>query len=279
MKRTVALNGHVRRWEELPLEEFAQGFFFGAGFFTTLLVHEGEPVLLERHLERLRASLAAYAGRVQGPPEGVLEVGAVREAVRRCLEADGDMGPRFTGVAKLVASDGRALLSFRALPADHERRLREGRSLEELEERSYRRGEPSLRHKSLSYLRQYAELGRMPLFLNEAGEVCETPIGNLFFLVDDAVVTPAVESPCLPGVARAVLLEAGRLGRWPVREEPVERARLGQVRGCFMTNSVVLAMPVPRLLGRELPESTALAEQARAVVWENALHATLPAHR
>lgn len=279
MKRTVAVNGQVRRWEELRLEEFAQGFFFGAGFFTTFLVHEGAPVLLERHLERLRASVAAYAGRVQGPPEGVLEAGAVREAVRRCLEADEDMGPRFTGVGKLVASDGRALLSFRALPADHEQRQREGRSLEEVEERSYRRGEPSLQHKSLSYLRQYVEMGRMPVFLNEAGEVCETPVGNLFFLVSEAVVTPPVEAPCLPGVARAVLLEAGRLGRWPVREEPVERGQLGQVRGCFMTNSVVLAMPVPRLLGRELPESVAMAEQARAVVWESALHATLPAHR
>jgi branched-chain amino acid aminotransferase len=38
------------------------------------------------------------------------------------------------------------------------------------------------------------------------------------------------------------------------------------VRGCVLTNSVSHALAVPRLLGRELPESQELAEHARAVV-------------
>lgn len=68
-----------------------------------------------------------------------------------------------------------------------------------------RRGDPTLNHKSVSYLRQYARLGRGTVFVNEAGERCEVANGNLFFLVGDVVVTPPLEAPCLPGIIRSVL--------------------------------------------------------------------------
>lgn len=266
MMGTVAVNGEVRRLEDLRLQDFLQSYFFGAGFFETLLVTEGAPMFLERHLARLRSSLDAHADCVRPPPAEVLTAEAVRESLRHCLEVDASLGSRFTGVGKLVAGDGRLLLSFRSLPADHERAQREGRPLDEVEERSYRRGDPTLRHKSISYLRQYAHLGRGTVFLNEAGELCEAPNGNLFFLVGDTVVTPPLEAPCLPGIIRAVLLEEGQLGGRRVVERPVTRELLEDVRGCVLTNSVSLALAVPRLLGRELPESQELAEHARALI-------------
>jgi branched-chain amino acid aminotransferase len=268
---TVAVNGEVRRMGDLRLQDFLQSFFFGAGFFETFLVTEGAPMFLERHLARLRASLAAHHDCVRPPPPATLTPEAVREALRRCLEADDNLGPRFTGVGKLVAGDGRLLLSFRPLPADHERTLREGRAHDELERHGYQRGDPLLQHKSVSYLRQYAHLGRGTVFCNELGELCEAPNGNLFFLVRDAVVTPPLEAPCLPGIIRSVLLEEGRLGEVPVVERSMALERLEDVRGCVLTNSVSLALAVPRLLGRELPESQELAERARAVVRARAM--------
>jgi branched-chain amino acid aminotransferase len=271
MMDTVAVNGEVRRLADLRLQDFLQSFFFGAGFFETFLVTEGAPMFLERHLARLRASLAAHQDCVRPPPPEALTAEAVLKALRRCLEADASLGPRFTGVGKLVAGDGRLLLSFRALPADHERTLREGRVHEELERHGYRRGDPTLKHKSVSYLRQYAHLGRGTVFCNELGELCEAPNGNLFFLMEDAVVTPPLEAPCLPGIIRSVLLEQGRLGELPIVERTVALERLEGVRGCVLTNSVSLALAVPRLLGRELPGSGELAERARAVVRARAM--------
>ncbi|PTL79284.1 aminotransferase class IV [Vitiosangium sp. GDMCC 1.1324] len=270
MRDTVAVNGEVRRLEELRLQDFLQSYFFGAGFFETFLVTGGAPMFLERHLARLRSSLAAHADSVRAPPPEVLIAGSVRDALRRCLEADPHLGPGFTGIGKLVAGDGRLLLSFRDLAPQHERTLREGCVLDELEDRGYRRGDPTLNHKSISYLRQYVHLGRGTVFANEAGELCEVPNGNLFFLVGDSVVTPPLEAPCLPGIIRSVLLEEGRLGGMPVVERPMKREGLEDVSGCVLTNSVSLALAVPRLLGRELPGSHALAEHARAVVREHA---------
>lgn len=267
MMGTVAVNGEVCRLEDLRLQDFLQSFFFGAGFFETLLVEEGAPMFLERHLARLRESLGAHVGCVHAPPPEVLTAGAVHEALRRCLQADASLGPRFTGVAKLVAGDGRLLLSFRSLPP---RPPEEGVALEAVEDRCYRQGDPTLNHKSVSYLRQYAHLGRGTVFVNEAGELCEVPNGNLFFLVGDTVVTPPLEAPCLPGIIRSVLLVEGRLGGRPIAERPVRREQVEDVRGCVLTNSVSLALAVPRLLGRELPESHALAGHARSVVREYA---------
>lgn len=261
---TVAVNGEVQRMAELRLGDFLQSFFFGAGFFETFLLSEGAPLFLERHLARLQASLAAHEGCVRSPPPEVLTAAAVRESLRLCLAADAHLGPRFTGVGKLVAGDGRLLLTFRTqTPSD-------GVVLEGLEDRVYRRGDPTLGHKSVSYLRQYAHLGRGTVFANEAGELCEVANGNLFFLKDGALRTPPLAAPCLPGIMRAVLLEQGRVGEWPVVEQPVRLEQSGDVEACLVTNSVGLALPVHRLLGRALPGSARLAEQARAVLWERA---------
>lgn len=270
---TVAVNGEVRRLGELRLEDFLQSFFFGAGFFETFLVSEGSPLFLARHLARLQASLAAHAGRVRAPPPEVLTPEAVRASLHRCLAHDARMGPRFTGVGKLVAGDGQLLLSFRPLPPGHEAAPREGLVLDTLEARVYRRGDPTLGHKSVSYLRQYVHLGRGTVFTNEADELCEAPNGNLVFLLDGTRVTPPLDAPCLPGIIRAVLREPDapqeHAEPW-VLERPVRRDALEALHGCILTNSVGLALPVHRLLGRDLPDSTRLAEQARARVWARA---------
>ncbi len=266
MFSTVAVDGEVRRWEDLRLHDFAQGFFFGAGFFTTFRIDAGAPLFLTRHLARLKASLAAFPGAVRAPAPEQLSEEAVRDALRRCLEADAGMGPAFTGVGKLSASDGRVLLTFRPSSPDAGRQRREGRALDAVEPGVYRRGGRTLHHKGLSYFRQYALMDALPLLGNEAGEVCELPTANLFFHLDGALVTPPLDAPCLPGIVREVLLEAGHLGGLPVVERPVPFALLSEARACLFTNSAVLATGVPRLLGRELAESLRLAEAARALI-------------
>lgn len=266
MFSTVAVDGEVRRWEELHLRDFAQGFFFGAGFFTTFRIEAGEPWFLARHLARLRASLAAFPGAVRTPPPEHLAEAAVREAIEHCLRADAAMGPAFRGVGKLSASDGRVLLTFREHAPDLERMHRDGRALDSQEPGAYRRGEPTLNHKGLAYFRQYSLMERLPLLGNEAGEVCELPTANVFFQCGGVLVTPPLSAPCLPGIIREVLLEAGHMGTLPIVERPFSFAQLAQVSACVFTNSAQVATGVPSLLGRPLPTSLALAQGIRSLV-------------
>ncbi|GHG70306.1 aminotransferase class IV [Comamonas sp. JC664] len=266
MFSTVAVDGAVRRWEDLRLQDFAQGFFFGAGFFTTFRIESGAPWFLARHLVRLRSSLAAFPHAVRPPPDELLSDGFVRETLQRCLRADAALGPDFRGVGKVSVSDGHVLLTFREPPAEAERLRGEGRVLDTWEPGAYRRGDPTLNHKGLSYFRQYARMERMPLLGNEAGEVCELPTANLFCVLDGALVTPPLSAPCLPGIVREVLLEAGQVGTLPVVERALPFDQLTAVSACVFTNAAMLATGVPRLMDRALPDSLALAQDLRARV-------------
>ncbi|WP_342379672.1 aminotransferase class IV [Myxococcus stipitatus] len=266
MFSTVAVNGEVKRWEDVRLHDFAQGFFFGAGFFTTFRIDGGTPLFLSRHLARLSASVAAYSSTVRAPPPEVIREEAVRDTLRRCLDADTALGPRFTGVGKLAASDGKLLLTLRPPSPDAERLQREGRAVDSTEPGAYRHGESTPNHKGLSYFRQYTLMASMPLLANERGHVCELPTANLFALLDGQLVTPPLDAPCLPGIIRQVLLEAGHLDGLPVVEQALPLTRLAEARACVFTNSAVLVTGVTRLLGRALPDSLSVAERMRAHV-------------
>lgn len=272
MFSTVAVNGEVRRWEDLSLHDFAQGFFFGAGFFTTFRIDDGAPLFLARHLRRLTASLAAFPEAVRAPPSELLHPDAVRTSLRHCLESDSALGPRFTGIGKLTASDGRLLLTFRPPAPDTERLQREGRAVDTVEANAYRHGEPLPNHKGLSYFRQFSLMQRAPLLANDVGHACELPTSNLFVLLDDALVTPPLDAPCLPGIVRAVLLDSGRIDGMPVREDVIPLTRLSNARACVFTNSAVLATGVTNLLGRALPDSLSLAARLREHVLAMASH-------
>jgi branched-subunit amino acid aminotransferase/4-amino-4-deoxychorismate lyase len=266
MFSTVSVDGVVQRWEDLRLHDFAQGFFFGAGFFTTFRIDAGAPRFLARHLARLRSSLQAFPQAVRAPAPELLHEDAVRRALRRCLEADALLGSHFTGVGKLAVSDGHVLCTFRALAPDLDTLHREGRALDDVAPGVYRRAEPTVNHKGLAYFRQHSLLPRLPLLTNEAEEVCELPTANLFVLLDGTLVTPPLSAPCLPGIARQVLLESGPVGGHSVVERALPLARLARAQACFYSNAVALAVGVPRLLGHPLPGSPRLAEQARAVL-------------
>jgi branched-chain amino acid aminotransferase len=247
----------------LRLGAFASGFFFGCGLFETIALERGEPRLLERHLARLRRGLEALPV-VRGPREPrLLEAGSLRAGIALALARRAAPPP---DAAKLVVCDGRALVTFRHALPDVDARRRDGVDVDDVDGGAYRSGDPLANHKTLSYLRSYSAARRDVLFANERGELCEAPTANVFVAFEGRVVTPPASAPCLPGVVREVLLEAGALAGRPVVEAPLPLAALAGVRGCFLTNAVAVAVPVRRLLGRPLAESAALAAAARELV-------------
>jgi para-aminobenzoate synthetase/4-amino-4-deoxychorismate lyase len=59
---------------------------------------------------------------------------------------------------------------------------------------------------------------------NECGEVTETTVANLAVRLDGQWWTPPIECGCLPGVARAELIESGRLAERRITLEELDRA-------------------------------------------------------
>ena len=59
------------------------------------------------------------------------------------------------------------------------------------------------------------------LFLNGRGEVCEAATANVFVVSGDRIVTPPLSSGCLPGTARARVMELARSRGIGVEESAV----------------------------------------------------------
>jgi 3-deoxy-7-phosphoheptulonate synthase len=85
---------------------------------------------------------------------------------------------------------------------------------------------------------------RVPLLVDDDGAVLEASRGNLFVVLDGALVTPPADGRILPGVTRRrVLLLAAALDI-PVREEAVPFDRLASAEGMFLTGAVRGVEPV-----------------------------------
>jgi branched-chain amino acid aminotransferase len=256
---TVVIDDQVAKLGELKLQDFMQGFSFGCGVFETVSVRAAEPVFLNRHLRRLRNSLATLADCVQGCDPGLLRAESVLRAMGLAVREDARIAS--LPVMKIVVADGHRLVVFREAPANLEERQR-GLAIDVVDRATYRAGDPLKNHKTLAYLANYRAMQRHVLFANERDEVCESGSANVFFESAGEIVTPPLDAPCLPGVVREVLLAAGALEGQRVVARPARIAELAEANAVVLTSALVVA-PVTRFQGRELSGSQRLAARIR----------------
>jgi len=91
------------------------------------------------------------------------------------------------------------------------------------------------------------------LFLNTRGELCEGAWSNVFVKLDGRWLTPPLDSGCLPGVTRALLLEIAAAGGTPIEEIPVKVSELREVEAALLSSTFRGVQPLRRLEGRPLP--------------------------
>jgi branched-chain amino acid aminotransferase len=76
------------------------------------------------------------------------------------------------------------------------------------------------------------------IFLNTAGDICEAATSNIFFLVDNCLITPCVKCGCLPGVMRDVVIETAKKLGVKVVEEKVSLEMVEDVNEVFLTSAI-----------------------------------------
>jgi len=87
------------------------------------------------------------------------------------------------------------------------------------------------------------------VLLNERGEVCECTSANIFAVRGHEVWTPPLNSGCLPGVTRAVLLEEIRLPGISAVEKTLMPQDLEQADQVFISSSTRDFLPVSNIEG------------------------------
>ncbi len=207
-------NDRVLPVESVRLSPGQAGLLNGWGLFTTIRIHDGIPFAFERHWSRLERD----AERTRCPFPFVAET--VREQLAMLLQANTVQ----QGAARIYAIYNQVgfwrsaenfprvdlLLCSADLPS-----YREPSRLG-LREFGRYAASPLAGVKVLSWLdnvwnyyeAQQAGFDEVVL-LNERGEVAECTAANIFCVRGGRVTTPPLNSGCLSGITRSVLLEIG----------------------------------------------------------------------
>lgn len=255
----IWFDGSIRGDDEPVLSVSDRGVLYGDGLFETFRTYGGVPFRLERHLARLAESRAFF--RLGFP----WEKEEIATGVGELLAANGmkDAAVRLTvtrgaatGPLGLVESDRVKVFMTVRSPGYAEELYREGIRMMVS---SVRRNScsPLSRHKTTNYLdalvaRQEAhEAGvEEALMLDEGGAVAECTTANIFAVRGEAVVTPPLAAPILPGITRATIIEICRQMKQDVREEAMSLEQLREADEVFITNSVMEVMAVRELAGK-----------------------------
>ena len=90
------------------------------------------------------------------------------------------------------------------------------------------------------------------VLLNERGEVAELTSANIFVVRDHEILTPPLESGCLPGVTRALILEELAVPGYRIAEAVLMPADLESADEVFVTSSTRDTIPVASIEGLAL---------------------------
>ncbi|MCB0914207.1 MAG: aminotransferase class IV family protein [Actinobacteria bacterium] len=265
----VWLNDRLVELADARVSVLDRGLTVGDGVFETMKVVDGVAFALTRHLDRLTRSAEALG--IPMPPESLLrdaiattaranaaEVGSVGRLRLTLTHGPGLLGDPYAGDGEptLVVT----IVRQQPWPSDSVVAISR-----------YRRNERSALTgvKSTSYAENAVALRAAKaagadeaILLNTSDQVCEGTGSNIFVVLEGRLVTPPLDSGCLNGVTRQLVLH------WTdATERPVGAAELAQVSEAFLTSSTRDIHPISRIDGRDLP-SPGPHTRAAMAAWE-----------
>lgn len=261
----VWLNGRIVPLEQARVSVLDHGFTVGDGVFETLRLLRGQPFAPTRHIERLRQSAAALA---LPAPDPDLVAAAMADAIaanRELLDDHARLRVTYTSGTGPLGSergDGPATLVALAAPG------RPWPATTTVITVPWPRNErgPLAGVKSTSYAENAVALARAAaagaseaLLLNTRGELCEGTGSNVFLIGAGGLRTPALDSGCLAGITRALVVE------WfGAAETAIASADLATAEEVFLTSSTRNVHPVSRVDDHAMVATARSAEFARA---------------
>ena len=252
--------------EQLTIDPRESAFSHGAGIFETLQVTDGYLQFWHRHWSRMKAS----ALRLFSCDFSTKDEAATLEAIKDYCSDSGQKDQALK-LSLIVLATGPVLYIY-----SRERTVQET-SVKLYLNQAHPINKNTLHvgHKTHNYLENMwllkeAKLAGYTDYLrvNTQGELCETCIGNCFFIRGGQIITPSVETGLFPGIIRAVLLEA-----LPIEETQIKVEDLLAIEGCFVTNSIVEILPVIEIAG--ISKQTAHSFSGNALSKIDEIKATL----
>jgi branched-subunit amino acid aminotransferase/4-amino-4-deoxychorismate lyase len=211
---------------------FSLSFIRGDGLFETILGLDEKIIAWQRHYERLAKSAEKLF--ITTPAEIDIEVG-----INQLLK--GAKGKSRIRVA--VLADGTWLVVVEAVAESDKlpslikmnQVINSNSPLSGIKSISYGQSMLAVR---TAHSRGYSD----GVYLNQNGDVVETGSANIIILKDGKFITPTLETGCLPGITRQILIKD-----FAVTEEVFNWDQLLESDGVFLCSSIRLLMPVGKV--------------------------------
>ena len=257
MSATVYLSGSFIPESKAVVSVYDGGWLHGAGLFETMLAENGRIFRLESHLERLLRS----AGHILKPLERrdlpgesvfheLLERNVMRSARVRMTVTAGSMRTRQNDDEK---PDLTICITVNPLVPYADSLYEKGVQVVICD---YRQSpsDPMAGHKTTAYIARLMGMREAQkekcmeaIWFTTQNSLAEGSITNVFIVKDGVLKTPPLDTPVLPGIARAAVLEIAA-------EEQIETAQclltiddLLDADEVLLTNAIMQVMPVIRV--------------------------------
>jgi branched-subunit amino acid aminotransferase/4-amino-4-deoxychorismate lyase len=241
--------------DQAQVSVYDSGFMQGVGLFETMRAYGGRVFRLDSHLARLAGS-ARQLGWTVPPTHAELE-----HAVEQVLDAveQSDARVRLTvTTGSLRWSEGEpprltiVATATPGIPYPAELYARGGTAI--ISKFRQSKHDPTVGHKTTSYFLRLASL-RMAhaahafeaLWMTEDHCLAEGAISNVFVVKDEELLTPPLDTPVLPGITRAVVLEIAEGLGIPIVERPLRIDDLLSADEVFVTNSLMEIASIVRV--------------------------------
>jgi branched-chain amino acid aminotransferase group I len=258
MEQIVYLNESLIPRSQAKISSFDLGFLYGYALFETMRSYSGRIFRLSAHLERLKRS-AAQLGIPLSTPKlekacyNTLKANKLSDARIRLTVSIGE-GEAVPDLPKQPRPTVLVMAASFAPPSIETYRKGYRAILSTLRQNSQ---SPLSRLKTANYLnhilarKEAKEKGAdEAIMLNERGFLCEGCTSNIFLASKGMLITPNLDTGCLPGVTRQTVIElAPELGI-KVMEREVRLEELLQADEAFLTNSLIELMPLTKVNGK-----------------------------
>ena len=270
---TLWCNGEWQESDTPAVSWSDRGLLHGLGLFETLLAVDGDPKHVDRHLARLAKGLSRLSWALpdfdlKSAMIELLDRNGLKEGRARVrLAVTGGSGP----LNELAAgADSKVWISASPL-AEAKDGCSLGLGLWQRNEHS-----PLVGLKCASYAENLVALDWAReqghdevLFLNTRGNLCEAATANLFLVLNDTLYTPSLDSGCLPGVTRELVIELAKEAGITVREDSLQLDDLQRADESFLTSSTRGVVPVTQFEGRVLKAGSLTTRLA--ALWQDSL--------
>ncbi|MGO3751538.1 MAG: aminotransferase class IV [Peptoniphilaceae bacterium] len=218
-----------------------EGFFFGEGAFETIKVIKKTPLFLKDHLKRLNSSLVFFG------IEKEINENQVKEYIKTVEEENYAL--------KITVSRENTLFTKRQDPYIGIDRNKEYKLL--ISKVLRNSTSPMVYHKTINYYENILEKRKAMsegyyevLFLNEKNKVCEGSVSNIFFVKDEKIYTPNLESGLLKGTMRDYIIK-----EYKAIEKSISLEELENYNSVFISNALMGIIPVSHINNIEYKKS------------------------